>query len=75
MAQHALPGADGQIPPAVYPEVVTRGGARPDALKAAELITAGHSRVADTTAVGEGLSSQVHYEQRIEEVRLMEELD
>ena len=51
VAEIALPGADVQIPPAVYAELVTRLGARPDALKAAELITAGHIRVADTTAL------------------------
>jgi hypothetical protein len=38
VAEIVLPGADVQIPPAVYQEVVIRGGTRTDALKAAELI-------------------------------------
>ena len=39
---------------------VTRGGTRADALKAAELIAAGHIRVEDTTAVGEVLEDLQH---------------
>jgi hypothetical protein len=38
VAEVALAGVDVQIPPAVYTEVVTRDGARPDALIAARLI-------------------------------------
>ena len=62
VAKIALPGVDVQIPPAVYAELVTRVGARPDALKAADLITAGHIRVADTTAVSEVLEDLQHYQ-------------
>jgi hypothetical protein len=42
VADIALTGAYVQIPPAVYPEVVTQAGSRPDAMKAAELIDAGY---------------------------------
>jgi predicted nucleic acid-binding protein len=42
--------------------VVTQGGSRPDALKAAELIDAGHIRVADTTPVSEELEDLQHYQ-------------
>jgi predicted nucleic acid-binding protein len=62
VAKIALPGVDVQIPPAVYAELVTRVGARPNALKAAELITAGHIRVADTTTVSEVLEDLQHYQ-------------
>lgn len=41
VAEIALAGAEVQIPPAVYAEVVTRGGSRPDARIAAGLINAG----------------------------------
>lgn len=54
VADIMLPGAHVQVPPAVDEEVVTRARARPDALKAAKLITAGHIRVADATSVSEG---------------------
>jgi predicted nucleic acid-binding protein len=62
VAEIALSGALVQIPPAVYQEVVTRGGARADALKAAELITAGHILVADDTAVSEAPEDLRHYQ-------------
>lgn len=55
VAEIALAGADVRIPPAVYAEVVTRGGTRPDARIAARLITAGSIRVVDATEVGEAL--------------------
>jgi predicted nucleic acid-binding protein len=58
----ALPGAHVQIPPAVYREVVIRGGARPDALKAAELITAGHILLADAAAVSDAPEDLRHYQ-------------
>ena len=59
VAEIALADADVRIPPAVYAEVVTRGGARPDALIAARLITAGYIRVVDATEVGEALEDFV----------------
>ena len=62
MAEMALADADVRIPPAVYAEVVTRGGARPDALIAAGLITAGYIRVVDATEVGEALEDLQHYQ-------------
>jgi predicted nucleic acid-binding protein len=62
VAEIALADADVRIPPAVYAEVVTRGGARPDALIAAGLITAGYIRVVDATEVGEALEDLQHYQ-------------
>ncbi len=61
VADIVLPEARVHIRPAVYKEVVTRGGARSDALIAAELITTGPIRVADATAVGEALEDLQHY--------------
>jgi hypothetical protein len=51
VAEIALTGADVQIPPAVYTEVVTRGGTRPDALIAARLIQTGYIRMVDATGI------------------------
>lgn len=62
VADIVLPGARVQIPPAVYHEVVIQGGARPDALRAAKLITAGHILVADVAAVGAALEDLQHYQ-------------
>jgi predicted nucleic acid-binding protein len=62
VAEIALAGADVRIPPAVYAEVVTRGGARPDARIAAGLITAGYVRTADAAEVGEVLEDLQHYQ-------------
>ena len=62
MAEIALADADVRIPPAVYAEVITRGGSRPDALIAAGLITAGYIRAVDATAVGEALEDLQHYQ-------------
>ena len=62
MAEIALADADVRIPPAVYAEVITRGGSRPDALIAAGLITAGYIRVVDATEVGEALEDLQHYQ-------------
>ena len=62
VADIALPGAHVRIPPAVYQKVVIRGGARPDALKAAELIAAGHVLVAETTAVSEAPEDLQYYQ-------------
>jgi hypothetical protein len=55
VAEIALAAADVRIPPAVYAEVVTRGGSRPDARIAAGLINAGYIRVAEATLVGQAL--------------------
>jgi predicted nucleic acid-binding protein len=57
-----LSGAKVQIPPAVYEEVITRGGTRPDALKAAGLVNVGRIQVADATAVGAELAALQHYQ-------------
>ena len=62
VAEIALVGADVRIPPAVYAEVVTRGGSRPDARIAAGLITAGYIRVTDATVVGLALEDLQHYQ-------------
>jgi predicted nucleic acid-binding protein len=62
VAEIALADADVRIPPAVYEEVATRGGSRPDALIAAGLITAGYIRVVDATEVGEALEDLQHYQ-------------
>lgn len=62
MAEIAMAEADVRIPPAVYVEVVTRGGSRPDALTAARLITAGYIRVVDATERGEALEDLQHYQ-------------
>jgi predicted nucleic acid-binding protein len=62
VAEIALAGADVQIPPAVYTEVVTRGGARPDALIAARLIQTGYIRLADATEIGSPLEDLQHYQ-------------
>ncbi len=62
VAEIVLAGADVWIPPAVYAEVVTRGGSRPDARIAAGLINAGYIRVADAILVGQALEDLQHYE-------------
>jgi predicted nucleic acid-binding protein len=62
VAEIALAGADVRIPPAVYAEVVTRGGSRPDARIAAGLITAGIIRLIDATTVGKILEDLQHYQ-------------
>ena len=41
VAAHGLTGTPVQIPPAVYTEVVTRGGTRPEAVEAARLVREG----------------------------------
>jgi hypothetical protein len=62
VAEIALAGADVRIPPAVYAEVVTRGGSRPDARIAAGLITAGYVRVTDAAVVGLALEGLQYYQ-------------
>jgi hypothetical protein len=62
VAEIALAGADVWILPAVYAEVVTRGGSRPDARIAAGLITAGIIRLIDATTVGKILEDLQHYQ-------------
>ena len=61
VADIALSGANVQIPPAVYEEVIVRGGTRPDALKAASLINDGHIQLVEATAIGEELVDLQHY--------------
>ena len=55
VAALVIAGAQVWIPPAVYNEVITRGGTRPDALEAARLVHAGQIHLADTTSMGEEL--------------------
>lgn len=62
VAAHVLAGAHVQIPPAVYTEVVTRGGTRPDALEAARLVRDGQLYLADTARVGALLDDLRHYQ-------------
>jgi predicted nucleic acid-binding protein len=62
VADIALAGADVRIPPAVYTEVVTRGGSRPDARIASGLMNAGIIRVADATLMGHALEDLQHYQ-------------
>lgn len=62
VAEIALAGADVRIPPAVYMEVVTRGGARSDALIAARLPQTGYIRMVDATEIGSPLEDLQHYQ-------------
>jgi hypothetical protein len=62
VAEIALAGANVHIPPAVYAEVVTRGGSRPDARIAAGLITTGYIHVSDPTVVGLALEDLQYYQ-------------
>ncbi len=62
VAALALAGAQVQIPPAVYTEVVTRGGARPDAVEAARLVREGQIHLADPTSLGEALDDLQYYQ-------------
>ncbi len=47
VASKAITGIEARMPPAVYEEVVTRGGARPDALEAARLVQDSMIRVVE----------------------------
>ena len=62
VAEIALAGADVRIPPAVYTEVVTRGGTRPDALTAVRLIQTGYIRMVDATVIGSPLEKLQYYQ-------------
>ena len=62
VAALAMAGAQVQIPPAVYDEVITRGGARPDALEAARLVRIGQIHLADATSIGEELEELQYYQ-------------
>jgi predicted nucleic acid-binding protein len=62
VASRVLVGVQVQIPPAVYTEVVTRGGTRPDALEAARLVHGGQIRVADAAHVGDVLDDLQYYQ-------------
>ena len=55
VAALVIAGAQVWIPPAVYNEVITRGGTRPDALEASRLVHVGQIHLADTTRMGEEL--------------------
>lgn len=62
VAAHVLTGTPVQIPPAVYTEVVIRGGTRPDAVEAARLVREGRLHLADTTHVGTLLDDLQYYQ-------------
>jgi hypothetical protein len=49
------------VSPAVYDEVVTRGGARPDALEAGRLVTTGRIQVAAPATLGAELADLQYY--------------
>lgn len=61
VAELVLLGCHIVIPQAVFDEVVTRGGARPDAREAARLVTSGRIQVADVAAVGAELADLQYY--------------
>src|SRR5438094_10454122 len=61
VAALVIAGTQVWIPPAVYNEVVTRGGTRPDALEAARLVQAGQLHLADVTHMGEELVDLPYY--------------
>lgn len=61
VAALAIAGAQVWIPPAVYTEIITRGGTRPDALEAARLVQAGQLHLADATRMGEELADLQDY--------------
>jgi predicted nucleic acid-binding protein len=62
VAAHVLTGTPVQIPPAVYTEVVIRGGTRPDALEAARLVREGQLHLVDATHVGTLLDDLQYYQ-------------
>jgi predicted nucleic acid-binding protein len=62
VAACVLAGTHVQIPPAVYTEVVTRGGTRPDALEAARLVRDGQLHLADIASVAEDLDDLQYYQ-------------
>ena len=62
VAESVLNGLNAVIPPAVFDEVVVRGGTRPDAREAARIVTAGLVRVADAPAVGNILDELKYYQ-------------
>lgn len=61
VAARVLLSTQAVIPPAVYTEVVTRGGTRPDALEAARLVRTGQLQVAAATQVTPLLADLQHY--------------
>jgi predicted nucleic acid-binding protein len=61
VAALVIAGAQVWIPPAVYNEVITRGGTRPDALEAARLVQAGQLHLADMAHMGEELVDLQYY--------------
>ena len=62
VAAHVFAGTPVQISPAVYTEVVTRGGTRPDAVEAARLVRAGQLHLVDATRVGTLLDDLQYYQ-------------
>lgn len=62
VAALVIAGAEVWIPPAVYHEVITRGGTRPDALEAARLVHVSQIHLADATSMGEELEDLQYYQ-------------
>jgi hypothetical protein len=61
VAALVIAGTQVWIPPAVYNEVITRGGTRSDALEAARLVQEGQLHLADVTRMGEELVDLQYY--------------
>jgi len=62
VASRVLAEIHAQIPPAVYTEVVTRGGTRHDALEAARLVRDDQLHLADVASVAEELDDLQYYQ-------------
>ena len=62
VASKALINVEAQIPPAVYEEVVTRGGNRPDALEAARLVQEGLLRLVEPVTGEDELDGLQYYQ-------------
>jgi hypothetical protein len=61
VAELVLAGSQVWIPPAVYSEVIHRGGSRPDALEAQRLVNAGRIGLAGAADVGPELADLQYY--------------
>ena len=62
VAAHVLAGTHVQIPPAVYTEVVTRGGTRPDAVETVRLVRARQLHLVNAAHVGILLNDLQYYQ-------------
>ena len=61
VAARVIAGVQGQMSPVVYDAVVIRGGARPDACKAARCVHTDQRHRADATSLGEELEDWQYY--------------